>query len=61
MGCYFIDDKLELHTKIKDLVNHMDVFLISWGVSKCNYDFIPVILEILQVKKTVSQGIPTTR
>lgn len=45
------DDKAVLKQKIADLLNNYDVLLFSGGVSKGKFDFIPDVLDELNVKK----------
>lgn len=45
------DDKALLKEKIKSLLDQYDVLLFSGAVSKGKFDFLPEVLEELQVKK----------
>ncbi|MCF6350376.1 MAG: molybdopterin molybdotransferase MoeA [Flavobacteriaceae bacterium] len=48
---HIADDKIALKKIIKDLLNNYDVLLFSGAVSKGKFDFIPEILDKLEVKK----------
>lgn len=49
------DDETILLTQLSAIVNDYDVVLISGGVSKGKYDFVPAILEKLGVQKLFHQ------
>ena len=49
------DDEAILFTQLSAIVKNYDVVLISGGVSKGKYDFVPVILEGLGVQKLFHQ------
>ncbi|WP_420583188.1 molybdopterin molybdotransferase MoeA [Reichenbachiella sp.] len=48
---HLLDDKEELRGKIATILNDFDVVLLSGGVSKGKADFLPEILEELEVEK----------
>lgn len=45
------DDKEELLKEIKQILKDFDVLIFSGGVSKGKFDFLPQVLEVLEVKK----------
>jgi molybdopterin molybdotransferase len=45
------DDKEVLRTTLKSLLDENDVLILSGGVSKGKFDFIPAVLEELGIKK----------
>jgi molybdopterin molybdotransferase len=45
------DDKELLRTSLQNLLDHHDVLILSGGVSKGKFDFIPTVLEELGVAK----------
>ena len=45
------DDPVELKAKINDLLDKYDVLMFSGAVSKGKYDFLPEILDELEVRK----------
>ena len=45
------DDPVELKAKISDLLEQYDVLMFSGAVSKGKYDFLPEILDELEVRK----------
>lgn len=45
------DDPVELKSKVGDLLNRYDVLMFSGAVSKGKYDYLPRILDELEVKK----------
>ncbi|MEP3388836.1 MAG: molybdopterin molybdotransferase MoeA [Reichenbachiella sp.] len=48
---HLLDDKEELRLKIENILNEFDVVLLSGGVSKGKADYLPEILEELNVEK----------
>ncbi len=48
---HLLDDKEELRTKLRNSLRDYDVLILSGGVSKGKFDFIPEILEELKVEK----------
>ncbi len=48
---HLLDDKASLRSNIDSYLKQYDVLLLSGGVSKGKFDFIPVVLEELGVKK----------
>ena len=48
---HIIDDKPVLKSKIKNFLKEFDVLLFSGAVSKGKYDFLPEVLEELDVEK----------
>jgi molybdopterin molybdotransferase len=52
------DTELEVKNKLSELVSSFDIILLSGGVSKGKFDFVPSVLETLGIQKlfhTVSQ------
>lgn len=49
------DDEATLFSQLSEIVKNYDVVLISGGVSKGKYDFVPAILEKLDVQKLFHQ------
>ena len=48
---HLLDDKAQLRTKLAESIRDYDVLILSGGVSKGKFDFIPEILDELGVKK----------
>ncbi len=48
---HLLDDKAQLRTKLTQSIRDYDVLILSGGVSKGKFDFIPEILDELGVKK----------
>jgi molybdopterin molybdotransferase len=48
---HFKDDTIDIVNKVRNLVDHYDVLMISGGVSKGKFDFIPSVLENLRFVK----------
>lgn len=48
---HILDDKKTLETKIASFLNEYDVLLFSGAVSKGKFDFIPEVLDNLEVEK----------
>jgi molybdopterin molybdotransferase len=48
---HIVDDKKVTETIIEDALNSSDIIILTGGVSKGKYDFIPECLENLKVKK----------
>jgi molybdopterin molybdotransferase len=60
LGCnadlfHFIDDEKEIKEKLGAILNKYELIILSGGVSKGKFDFIPQVLESLQVKKLFHQ------
>jgi molybdopterin molybdotransferase len=49
------DDEVTLFTQLSEIVKNYDIVLISGGISKGKYDFVPAILEKLDVQKLFHQ------
>ncbi|WP_340063167.1 molybdopterin molybdotransferase MoeA [Ascidiimonas aurantiaca] len=45
------DDKEKIHTEVEEALKKNDVLLISGGVSKGKYDYLPEVLDTLGVEK----------
>lgn len=52
---HLADDKTELEEKIKSLLENYELIILSGGVSKGKFDFVPQVLESLGVKKMFHQ------
>ncbi len=52
---HFRDEKQSLLKSLSDLVAQFDVVILSGGVSKGKFDFVPTVLEELGVKKKFHQ------
>ncbi len=52
---HVIDDKLEIKGTLEEILNRYELVILSGGVSKGKFDFIPQILESLGVKKLFHQ------
>lgn len=52
---HLLDDEAELFMQLSAIVNDYDVVLISGGVSKGKYDFVPAILDKLGIQKLFHQ------
>jgi molybdopterin molybdotransferase len=52
---HLADDKTELEEKIKGLLKNYELIILSGGVSKGKFDFVPQVLESLGVKKLFHQ------
>ena len=48
---HLADDKTQLKSKLAEILQNFDVLLLSGGVSKGKADFLPEVLEELNVKK----------
>ena len=48
---HFKDDTIDIVNKVRNLVDHYDVLMMSGGVSKGKFDFIPSVLENLRFQK----------
>nr|WP_299382155.1 molybdopterin molybdotransferase MoeA [Allomuricauda sp.] len=48
---HFVDDLQELKSKLETIVQQFDVLLLSGGVSKGKFDFLPAAFDALGVKK----------
>ncbi len=48
---HLLDDKAELRTKLTESIRDYDVLILSGGVSKGKFDFVPEILDELGVEK----------
>lgn len=48
---HFKDDTIDIVNQVRNLVDHYDVLMISGGVSKGKFDFIPSVLENLRFVK----------
>ena len=48
---HFKDDSIDIVNKVRNLVDHYDVLMMSGGVSKGKFDFIPSVLENLRFQK----------
>jgi molybdopterin molybdotransferase len=48
---HITDDKITLSQRLKELMDSFDVLIISGGISKGKFDFVPDILESLGVNK----------
>ena len=48
---HFKDDTIDIVNQVRNLVDHYDVLMISGGVSKGKFDFIPSVLENLRFIK----------
>ncbi|HEV8514032.1 MAG TPA: molybdopterin molybdotransferase MoeA, partial [Cyclobacteriaceae bacterium] len=60
LGCkadlfHLIDNEKEIKEKLEAILNKYDLIILSGGVSKGKFDFIPQVLESLQVKKLFHQ------
>ncbi|BBM85953.1 molybdopterin molybdotransferase MoeA [Candidatus Uabimicrobium amorphum] len=44
------DDKEQLHNKLRDILQDFDVLILSGGVSKGKYDYVPEVLDSLGVE-----------
>jgi len=60
LGCehkqfHLPDDKLQIQHHVKDILMKYDVLILSGGVSKGKFDFIPEALEAVGVKKLFHQ------
>jgi molybdopterin molybdotransferase len=52
---HFIDDEREIKEKLKEILIKYELILLSGGVSKGKFDFVPQVLESLNVKKLFHQ------
>jgi molybdopterin molybdotransferase len=52
---HFPDDRQILHTRLSELISHFDVLILSGGVSKGKFDFIPEVLEGAGIVKQFHQ------
>lgn len=52
---HFRDDREELTRGLKDILNEYDVVILSGGVSKGKFDFIPEVLEANGIRKKFHQ------
>jgi molybdopterin molybdotransferase len=52
---HLIDNELEIKEKLKEILTNYELIILSGGVSKGKFDFIPQALESLQVKKLFHQ------
>ena len=48
---HLVDDKLELLAKVKEILVQFPILILSGGVSKGKFDYVPEILEQLGVQK----------
>ena len=48
---HIIDEEAELFNQLSDIITNYDVVLISGGVSKGKYDFVPDVLQKIGVEK----------
>ena len=48
---HLMDDKAELSLRLKQILEQYDVLILSGGVSKGKFDYLPEVLENLGVKK----------
>lgn len=48
---HIVDDKATTYQRLQQCLDHYDVLLLSGGVSKGKYDYVPEVLEQLAVKK----------
>ena len=60
LGCktdlfHLIDNDLEIKESLKVILNNYELIILSGGVSKGRFDFVPQALESLQVKKLFHQ------
>jgi molybdopterin molybdotransferase len=60
LGCkadlfHLIDDEKKIKEKLADVLNHYELIILSGGVSKGKFDFVPQVLESLGVKKLFHQ------
>jgi molybdopterin molybdotransferase len=60
LGCqadlfHFKDDEKEIKEKLNEVLNKYELIILSGGVSKGKFDFIPQVLESLKVKKLFHQ------
>jgi molybdopterin molybdotransferase len=49
------DDEQTLKTELEKIIIHHDVIILSGGVSKGKFDFVPTVLESLGIKKLFHQ------
>jgi molybdopterin molybdotransferase len=52
---HFLDEKESLEKSLKEIADQYDVIIISGGVSKGKFDFIPEVLEAIGVQKLFHQ------
>lgn len=52
---HITDDETELEAGLKKILQHVDVMILSGGISKGKFDFVPQVLEKLGVKKLFQQ------
>jgi len=60
LGCkselfHVIDDEQEIKEKLEGILNKYELIILSGGVSKGKFDFVPQVLESLGVKKLFHQ------
>jgi molybdopterin molybdotransferase len=60
LGCkadlfHLIDNELEIKERLKEILKNFELIILSGGVSKGKFDFIPQVLEPLHVKKLFHQ------
>ncbi len=48
---HITDDATKLEAGLKEILNHSDVMILSGGISKGKFDFVPQVLEKLGVRK----------
>ncbi len=60
IGCrsnrlHLVDDEQTLKNELEKIIIHHDVIILSGGVSKGKFDFVPTVLESLGIKKLFHQ------
>jgi len=60
LGCkadlfHLIDNEQEIKGKLKEILNNYELIILSGGVSKGKFDFVPQVLESLGVEKLFHQ------
>ena len=52
---HFMDERVAMEKQLKEMMNEFDIILLSGGVSKGKFDFVPDVLKSLGIQKIFHQ------